>query len=101
MLALTLFITPVSAEANYDGIASGSEVTTEKGFKMVADEVLTMEGRGIVVTGKVESGVIKIGNKVHVSTGNGQTKSFRIRGIEIDRQLMDDAKTGDSVGLLL
>ena len=62
-------------------------------------EALT--GRGLVVTGRVESGVGRVGLKVEVVRGGGVVASTKITGIEMFRKVMDTANPGDNVGLLI
>ena len=66
-------------------------------FNMVIDDVFSIMGRGTVVTGKVSSGEINIGESVMI---NG-SRSVVVTGIEMFRKTLDYAKEGDNVGLLL
>jgi translation elongation factor EF-Tu-like GTPase len=70
-------------------------------FSLVVEDVFMIAGRGVVVTGRVAGGSIKIGDSVRYQTDTGEAKVCRIAKIEISRKLIDEAKVGDSVGLLL
>lgn len=66
------------------------------------EDVFTITGRGTVVTGKVEKGILKIGDSVNVTDKNGVHKYVcTITGIECFRKLLNSCSEGDSVGLLL
>lgn len=83
-------------------MGKGLEITsTEGSFRMIGEDVFFIEGRGTVVVGKIQSGIIKINNTVFVVSKNGQRISCKVKGIEMFRKLLQEAKTGDSVGLLL
>jgi elongation factor Tu len=73
---------------------------TEKPFLMPVEDVFSITGRGTVGTGRVERGQIKVGEEVEV-IGLGQHKKTVVTGIEMFRKLLDDARAGDNVGLLL
>lgn len=66
-------------------------------FYMVISDVFTITGRGTVVTGKVESGEIHVGDIVKISERN----QAEVAGIELFRKTLDVAKTGDQCGILL
>ena len=73
---------------------------TDKPFLMPVEDVHTITGRGTVVTGKVERGMLKVGETVEI-VGIIDTKTTVITGIEMFRQLLDEAKAGDNAGLLM
>jgi elongation factor Tu len=73
---------------------------TEKPFLMPVEDVFSITGRGTVGTGRVERGQIKVGDEVEV-IGLGHHKKTVVTGIEMFRKLLDDARAGDNVGLLL
>ncbi|MCL2176896.1 MAG: elongation factor Tu [Firmicutes bacterium] len=73
---------------------------TDKPFLMPVEDVHTITGRGTVVTGKVERGMLKVGETVEI-VGIRDTKTTVITGIEMFRQLLDEAKAGDNAGLLM
>jgi elongation factor Tu len=64
---------------------------------MTVDDVFFIRGRGIVVTGKVEEGVVRVGDKVHV----GEREPMRVDGIEAFRKVLDQGEQGMNIGLLL
>ena len=67
---------------------------------MIIDDVFTIKGRGTVVTGRVESGSIAIGNNVTIQTAAGPISST-VTGIEAFHKKLDFAATGDNVGIVL
>jgi len=73
---------------------------TEKPFLMPIEDVFSIKGRGTVVTGRVERGVIKVGENVEI-LGFNQSKQTVVTGVEMFRKLLDQAVPGDAVGLLL
>ena len=73
---------------------------TDKPFLMPIEDVFTITGRGTVVTGRVERGVIKVNDTVEI-VGLGANKTTVVTGVEMFRKLLDEARAGDNVGLLL
>ncbi len=73
---------------------------TDKPFLMPVEDVFTITGRGTVATGRVERGTIKMNDTVEI-VGMGSNKSTVVTGIEMFRKLLDEARAGDNVGLLL
>ncbi|OGK34810.1 translation elongation factor Tu [Candidatus Roizmanbacteria bacterium RIFCSPLOWO2_01_FULL_37_13] len=72
----------------------------DKPFLMPIEDVFTIAGRGTVVTGRVERGVLKLNEEVEV-VGLKATKKVVVTGIEMFRKTLDEARAGDNVGLLL
>jgi elongation factor Tu len=72
----------------------------DKPFLMPVEDVFTITGRGTVVTGRIERGMIKVGEDIDI-VGLGDTKKTTCTGVEMFRKLLDDGKAGDNVGLLL
>ena len=72
----------------------------DKAFLMPIEDVFSITGRGTVGTGRVESGLIKVGDPVE-RVGITETRSTVVTGVEMFRKLLDDAQAGDNVGLLL
>lgn len=71
-------------------------------FSLTVEDVFSITGRGIVVVGKVSQGEIRVGDAVSIVGMGGSIKATtRIVGIEMFRKILDYAKTGDNVGLLL
>ena len=69
-------------------------------FLMPVEDVFTITGRGTVATGRVERGVVKVGDTVEI-VGMGEKRSVVVTGVEMFRKLLDQAQAGDNVGLLL
>ena len=76
------------------------ERDTDKPFVMPVEDVFSITGRGTVATGRVERGVAKLGDEVEL-VGIKPTKKTVITGIEMFRKTLDEAKSGDNVGILL
>ena len=72
----------------------------DKPFLLAIEDVVTITGRGTVVTGRVERGTAKLGDEVEL-VGIRDTKKTVITGIEMFRKTLDEAKSGDNVGILL
>jgi elongation factor Tu len=73
---------------------------SDKPFIMPIEDVFTIQGRGTVVTGKVERGVLKLNEEVEI-VGIRPTRKTVVTGIEMFNKLLDDAQAGDNVGTLL
>ncbi len=73
---------------------------TDKPFLMSVEDVFTITGRGTVATGRVERGVLKLGEEVEV-VGIHDTRKTVVTGIEMFRKLLDEARAGDNIGALL
>jgi len=73
---------------------------TDKPFSMAVEDVFSIKGRGTVVTGRVERGVLKVNEEVEV-VGLRDTKKTVVTGIEMFRKSLDEARAGDNVGILL
>lgn len=76
------------------------ERATDKPFLMPVEDVFSIQGRGTVVTGRVETGVVRVGDKVEI-VGLGETSSTVATGVEMFRKLLDEGRAGDNVGVLL
>ncbi len=72
----------------------------EKTFLMPVEDVFSISGRGTVVTGRVERGVIKVGEEVEI-VGLRPTQKTVCTGVEMFRKLLDEGQAGDNVGILL
>ena len=72
----------------------------DKPFLMPVEDVFTIQGRGTVVTGRVERGTLKVNEEVEI-VGIEETKKTVVTGIEMFRKSLDEARAGDNVGLLL
>jgi elongation factor Tu len=72
----------------------------DKSFMLPVEDVFSISGRGTVVTGRMESGKIKVGQEVEI-VGLRSTQKTTVTGVEMFRKLLDEAEAGDNVGLLL
>ncbi len=72
----------------------------EKPFLMPIEDVFTIQGRGTVVTGRVERGVLKLNEEIEI-VGLKASKKTTVTGIEMFKKTLDEARAGDNVGLLL
>ena len=72
----------------------------DRPFLMPIEDVFSITGRGTVVTGKVESGVVRVGDRVEV-VGIRETRGTVATGVEMFRKLLDEGRAGDNVGVLL
>ena len=72
----------------------------DKPFLMPIEDVFSISGRGTVVTGRVERGVIKVGEEVEI-VGIRETRKTVATGVEMFRKLLDEGRAGDNVGVLL
>jgi elongation factor Tu len=73
---------------------------TDKPFLMPVEDVFTISGRGTVVTGRVERGMIKVGEEVEI-VGFKETTKTVVTGVEMFRKLLDSGIAGDNIGALL
>ena len=73
---------------------------TDKPFLMPVEDIFSITGRGTVATGRIETGVIKVGDEVEI-LGLSQDKKSVVTGVEMFRKLLDEGEAGDNVGLLL
>ena len=72
----------------------------DKPFLMPVEDVFSITGRGTVATGRIEAGVIHVGDEVQI-LGLGEDKKSVVTGVEMFRKLLDQGEAGDNVGLLL
>jgi len=77
------------------------ERATDKPFLMPVEDVFTITGRGTVATGRVERGIIKVGDEVEIIGLQEETRKSVCTGVEMFRKLLDQAQAGDNVGALL
>lgn len=76
------------------------ERPVDKPFLMPIEDIFSISGRGTVATGRIETGVIKVGEEVEI-VGFRDTTTTTVTGVEMFRKLLDDGQAGDNVGLLL
>ena len=72
----------------------------DKPFLMAIEDVFSIKGRGTVVTGRIERGVVKVGEEVEI-IGFTETRKTTVTGVEMFRKLLDQGQAGDNVGCLL
>ena len=72
----------------------------DKPFLMPVEDVFSITGRGTVATGRVETGIVKVGDEVQI-LGLGADKKSVVTGVEMFRKILDEGQAGDNVGLLL
>jgi elongation factor Tu len=72
----------------------------DKPFIMPVEDVFTISGRGTVVTGRVERGIIKVGEEIEI-VGFRPTQKTVATGVEMFRKLLDEGQAGDNIGVLL
>jgi elongation factor Tu len=77
------------------------ERPVDKPFLLPVEDVFTITGRGTVVTGRIERGVIKTGEEVEVVGLSEERRKTVVTGVEMFRKILDRGETGDNVGLLL
>jgi len=76
------------------------ERAIDQPFQMSVEDVFSITGRGTVATGRIERGVVKVGEEVEI-VGLGDTRKTTVTGVEMFRKLLDQGQAGDNVGLLL
>ncbi|MEL7172976.1 MAG: elongation factor Tu [Pseudomonadota bacterium] len=72
----------------------------DKDFLMPVEDVFTISGRGTVVTGRIERGIVKVGDEVEI-VGIKETAKTTVTGVEMFRKLLDQGQAGDNVGVLV
>ncbi len=77
------------------------ERETDKPFLMPVEDVFSITGRGTVATGRVERGVVKVGDEIEIVGIHEETKKSVVTGVEMFRKLLDSAQAGDNIGALL
>ncbi|TYO95734.1 translation elongation factor 1A (EF-1A/EF-Tu), partial [Geothermobacter ehrlichii] len=76
------------------------ERAIDKPFLMPVEDVFSISGRGTVATGRVESGIVKVGEEVEI-VGIKETAKTVVTGVEMFRKLLDQGQAGDNIGVLL
>ena len=77
------------------------ERDNDKPFLMPVEDVFSITGRGTVATGRVERGVLEVGNEVEIVGLTEEKRKVVVTGVEMFRKLLDKAETGDNIGALL
>ena len=70
-------------------------------FLMPIEDVFSISGRGTVVTGRIERGIVKVGEEVEIVGHPADTTKTTVTGVEMFRKLLDQGEAGDNVGALL
>ena len=83
-----------------DSFIPEPERDINKPFLMPVEDVMSITGRGTVVTGKVEQGIINVGDEIEI-VGLRETQKTTITGVEMFRKLLDQGQAGDNIGALL
>ena len=83
-----------------DNYIPAPERDTDKSFLLAVEDVMTITGRGTVVTGRVERGTLKLNDEVEI-VGIKDTKKAVVTGMEMFRKQLDEVRAGDNAGLLL
>ena len=83
-----------------DSFVPTPERAVDKPFLMPVEDVFSITGRGTVATGRIESGIIKVGEEIEL-VGMGSDKKTTCTGVEMFRKLLDEGQAGDNAGLLL
>lgn len=86
--------------AAVDSYIPQPERETDKPFLMPIEDVFSISGRGTVVTGRIETGVIKVGEEIEI-VGIKPTEKTTCTGVEMFKKLLDSGQAGDNVGILL
>jgi len=76
------------------------ERIVDKPFLMPMEDIFTISGRGTVVTGRVERGIVKVGEEIEI-VGFGETRKRVVTGVEMFRKILDEGQAGDNIGVLL
>jgi elongation factor Tu len=77
------------------------ERDTEKPFLMPVEDVFTITGRGTVITGRIERGIVKVNEEVEIVGIRDKAQRTTVTGVEMFRKLLDEGQAGENVGLLL
>jgi elongation factor Tu len=97
---------PLGAEAilklmaNIDSYIPTPKREVEKPFQMSVEDVFSISGRGTVVTGRIERGIVKVGEEIEL-VGIRDTQKTVVTGVEMFRKVLDQGQAGDNVGILL
>ena len=84
-----------------DAYIPAPERDTDKPFLMPVEDVFSITGRGTVATGRVERGVVKVGDNVEIIGLSDESRTVVVTGVEMFRKLLEEAQAGDNIGALL
>ena len=83
-----------------DGFIPEPKRDIDKPFLMPVEDVFSITGRGTVGTGRIERGIVKVGDEIEI-IGMGDQKRTTVTGVEMFRKLLDEGRAGDNAGMLL
>ena len=83
-----------------DGFIPEPKLDIDKPFLMPVEDVFSITGRGTVGTGRIERGIVKVGDEIEI-IGMGDQKRTTVTGVEMFRKLLDEGRAGDNAGMLL
>jgi elongation factor Tu len=86
--------------AKVDGYIPTPAREIDKPFLMPVEDIFSISGRGTVATGRIERGIVKVGETVEI-VGIRETRATVVTGVEMFKKLLDEGRAGDNVGLLL
>jgi len=86
--------------ATLDEYIPQPERAIDKTFLMPVEDVFSIQGRGTVATGRVEKGIVKVGEEIEI-VGLKDTQKTTVTGVEMFRKLLDEGRAGDNIGALL
>jgi elongation factor Tu len=86
--------------AKVDSYIPVPERAIDKPFLMPIEDIFSIQGRGTVVTGRIEKGICKVGEEMEI-VGFADTRKTVVTGVEMFKKLLDEGRAGDNVGLLL
>ena len=91
----------VASDSRFDSGLSFNKAGSQGSFKMIVEDLYSMTGRGIVATGHISSGLIRLNDLVEIFHSDGNSITATVVGIEQSSNLVKKAKSGENVGLLL
>jgi elongation factor Tu len=77
------------------------ERAVDKDFLMSIEDVFSIKGRGTVVTGRIERGMVEVGTEIEIVGLSEETRKTTVTGVEMFNKILEDAQAGDNVGCLL
>jgi elongation factor Tu len=90
----------IALMAKVDEYIPQPERAVDRPFQMPVEDIFSISGRGTVVTGRIEQGVVKVGDEIEI-VGIRETQKKVVTGVEMFKKLLDSGEAGDNVGLLL
>lgn len=90
----------VELMSEVDGYIEEPDRPTDRPYLMPIEDVFSITGRGTVVTGAIEQGIVKVGDEVEI-VGIKETQKTTVTGVEMFRKLLDEGRAGENVGVLL